>query len=164
MDPMVHVAFGDAHNELASTRRMIAALPEAQFEFRPKPASMMLGQLAKHIVDLVGWGSMIMDTTEFDVMSRPKDVMPTTTAELLGILDANIASFEAKLPQIKPADLTVPWTLRAGERVVFTIPRGAAVRSFCISHVVHHRAQLSVYLRLLDVNVPGMYGPSADER
>ena len=105
-----------------------------------------------------------MDTTEFDLMGRPQDTMPATTAELLGILDANIAAFEAKLPQIKPADLAVPWTLRAGERVIFTIPRAAAVRSFCISHIVHHRAQLSVYLRLIDVSVPGMYGPSADER
>ncbi len=164
MDPMIQMAFGDVQTEIANLRKMIAAMPESQFGFQSKPKSGALGQIAQHVVDLVGLGTVILDTTEFDVLQpRPKNDAPTTNS-LLQKLDENAATLEARLATLAPADLGVQWTFRAGDHVIFAIPRGLALRSFCISHLIHHRAQLGVYLRLTDNPVPGMYGPSADER
>jgi uncharacterized damage-inducible protein DinB len=165
MDPMVEAAFGDVSNELASTRKMIAAVPAAHFSFRPNARSMSLGQLATHVVNLAGWGCAIMESDGVDIMkAMPSNEPPATTDELVTRLDEGIAAMENGLRGLKPADLAVPWTLRMGEHVIMTAARGLALRSFCISHIIHHRAQLAVYLRLVDQRVPGMYGPSADEK
>ncbi len=165
IDPMVQMTFSDLAGEMANTRKMIAALPESHFEFRPDPKSWTLVQLAQHVVELVGWGPGIVQTTEFDLATAPKrGETPSQTAALVATLDGNIEALEAKVATMKPADLAEMWTLRFGDRVVMTMPRGTVLRMMCLSHIIHHRAQLSVYLRLVGSATPGMYGPSADEQ
>jgi uncharacterized damage-inducible protein DinB len=124
-----------------------------------------MGDLASHVVNTIKWTNVTMNETTFDLATvSPEDLnrAATSRAELLAWFDANIASARATLA--KPdADYFVPWTLKHGDTVYFTMPRYTCVRSFCLNHIVHHRAQLSVYLRLNDIPVPAMYGPSADE-
>jgi uncharacterized damage-inducible protein DinB len=124
-----------------------------------------MGDLASHVVNMLLWTVDTMDKTEFDLDSVTPEEMnkaAKTHAELLAWFDANVSKARAALAK-SDADYQVPWTLRKGSQVFFTMPRYTCVRSFCLNHIVHHRAQLTVYLRENDVPVPGLYGPSADE-
>ncbi|MCZ7652590.1 MAG: DinB family protein [Thermoanaerobaculia bacterium] len=154
--------------ETKGTRKVLARLPEEQFDWQPHPKSMSLGKLANHVVDMVGWGAMTLRETEFDIAPEGGAAwqLPnrTTREALLAAFDANAAETRAALAAADDADFGVPWTLRAGAQVYFTLPRATVLRSMVFNHLVHHRAQLTVYLRLLDVPVPGLYGPSADEQ
>jgi uncharacterized damage-inducible protein DinB len=124
-----------------------------------------MGNLASHLVNLVSWTVDTMNKTEFDMAGVSLEEMNRAAknrTELLSWFDASTAKARAALN--KPdADYFVPWTLKNGAQVFFTMPRYNCVRSFCLNHIVHHRAQLGVYLRLNNVAVPGAYGPSADE-
>ena len=125
---------------------------------------MKLGNLANHVADLPSWISMIMTTDELDLATMNyKPVIPTSTEELTGKLDSNVSKAMAELENAGDEEFEKNWTLRRGDHVMFTMPKKVVLRSFSYSHMIHHRGQLSVYLRLLDVPVPGMYGPSADE-
>ena len=154
-------------HEMATTRKMLAAVPEGKNDWRPHPRSMTLGRLAGHVAELPGWGAVTMEGTELDF--APADGPPikpavfTTREATLKSFDENVAKARAAIAKAPDADFMVPWTLKAGASTIFTMPRVAVVKSFMLNHMIHHRAQLGVYLRLNDIAIPGCYGPSADE-
>src|SRR4030095_2962143 len=151
--------------EMAPARGAREGGPEDKFSWKPHDKSFAMGDLASHIVNSVKWTVDTMNKTEFDLAGvKPEELnrAAKTRAELLEWFDANVPSARATLAR-PDADYTVPWTLKQGATVYFTMPRYNCVRSFVLNHIVHHRAQLSVYLRLNNVPVPGAYGPSADE-
>jgi len=154
--------------EMAGTRKMLERVPEGQLDWQPHAKSMRLGTLASHLAELIGWGALTMRTTELDM--NPKGGEPwkpavwATRAEILAAFERNAADLRAAISAASDADFGVPWTLKAGEQVYFTMPRVACLRSMIFNHICHHRGQLTVYFRLLGVSVPGLYGPSADEQ
>jgi len=148
--------------EMATTRKLIERVPSAKGTWKPHPKSFALGHLAQLVARMPGWITLTLLHTELNLATYPGYSFETTLA-LLGEFDKNIREARAALAGIADADLAKSWTLRSGERVLMTMPRGAVMRTH-INHLIHHRGQLSVYLRLLDVPVPSIYGPTADER
>jgi uncharacterized damage-inducible protein DinB len=151
--------------EMATTRRVLERVPEDKCSWKPHGKSFSMGDLASHVVNTVKWTNDTMNRTEFDLATvTPEQLNQAATnhAELLAWFDANVPSARSALAR-SDADYAVPWTLKNGATVFFTMPRYNCIRSFVLNHIVHHRAQLSVYLRLNDIPVPGAYGPSADE-
>ncbi len=158
-------ALMDLDHEFASTRRMLERLPDHRLDFTPHPKSWELGKLATHLLDPPLWAQVTCETTElnFDTPMPPKE-MPTKTADFVRIWDERVAACKATLAGMSDEALQVTWQATAGGHVVMSMPRIAVLRSMVINHMIHHRAQLSIYYRLLDVPMPGMYGPSADEQ
>lgn len=155
---------GDALNELAMTRRILTLLPEEKMTWRPHIKSMTLGGLATHLVNLLNWQMAILLYLELDLSTMPRQREALEKCEdLLQEFDANVAKLEKLLAESDVKTLGEEWTLRNGEHIILRQPRAIALRTFGLSHMIHHRAQLGVYLRLLDIPVPGPYGPSADE-
>jgi uncharacterized damage-inducible protein DinB len=150
-------------HEMASTRRALERVPDESLDFRPHEKSFNLLELASHVANVPTWTRVTLTTTELDLDQPFERELPTSNAALLAEFDANVADARSVLESVSAEDLQVGWTLRSGDQVWFTQPRGAVYRSFVMNHLIHHRGQLTVYLRLLDVPVPGMYGPSADE-
>ena len=149
--------------EMAGTRRVLERMSADKFPWQPHPKSFALGKLATHVAQLSSWAAMILNSEEFDV-SQPREVPKVnTTAELLALFDQNSAATREAITNASNEDWSKPWTLRNGDRVVFTMPRIAVLRAMVMNHIIHHRAQLTVYLRLNDIPVPALYGPSADE-
>ena len=153
-------------HEMGTTRRLLERVPESEFGWKPHDKSFALGHLAAHIANLPTWIGMTLDATEFDAAdfgdeARPRP--PASRAELLARFDANAKQARAKLDdQIDPAFL-VPWTLKSAGQELFTMPKLSVLRIFVMNHLIHHRGQLSVYLRLRNVPLPSIYGPTADE-
>ena len=169
-DPMptalpAHAAtlFADFEQEFASTRRMLAAFPEGKADWKPHAKSHAMGALATHVAGVPARGVGVLTTDSSDITGRQPGPPETTAAALVALFDANAAALMAALAGSTAESLEQPWSLRAGPKVLISMPRRALVRWLVMSHHIHHRAQLSVYYRLLDVPVPGMYGPSADE-
>jgi uncharacterized damage-inducible protein DinB len=159
--------FADLEPELASTRRLLERLPDASWDFRPHEKSFSLGDLASHTVQLLFWAQTTLDRDEFDAAGAEASgegrVVASGSAELVERFDELAAFVRQAVAQLDEAALAAPWTLRAGPQVIFTMPRHVAYRTMCLNHLVHHRAQLALYLRLCDEPVPGLYGPSADD-
>ncbi len=155
----------ELEHEAANTRKVLERIPADKAEFTPHPKSFTLGKLATHLADMHSWIAVTVNTTELDFASGNYVPEALTTAEALtAVFDKHVADGKTALASTNDEALSQPWTLRNGEHHIFTMPRSACLRSFVFNHIVHHRAQLVVYLRLLDVPVPGLYGPSADER
>ena len=155
-------------NEMKTTRRLLERVPEEKMGWQPHAKSMSLGRLASHLAELTSLGASVL-TTEFrDVAPTgappPKRLDSRSRQEVLDLFDANVIKSREAIAQAEDAAFTQPWTLRAGDHVVFTMPRIGAIRTMLLSHTIHHRGQLSVYLRLTDTPVPSIYGPSADEQ
>lgn len=151
-------------HEFATLRKTLERVPEGLGSFKPHEKSMEMARLAGHLTELPGWANATMEQDELDFAKFDyKPFIPTTTAELLAALDAAVAKARPAIAAASDADMMKPWTLRQGDKVFFTMPKVAVLRSFVMNHMIHHRAQLGVYLRLNDVPVPGTYGPSADE-
>jgi uncharacterized damage-inducible protein DinB len=150
--------------EMSTTRRLLERVPTEKFGWKPHDKSMEMGRLAGHLATLPGWTGVTLNTAELDFASGaynpPK---PTTNEELVAIFDDEVAKARAALAATKDETFFEPWTLRNGDHKIFTLPKAAVMRTFVLSHIVHHRGQLSVYLRLNDIPVPSIYGPSADE-
>ena len=150
--------------EAASTRKMLERVPVEKNDWKPHDKSMKLGRLATHVAELPGWITTTMTTDELDFAKIDyKPVIAATNEELLAKLDENVNKAIASLENANDADFEKMWTLRNGEKVFFSMPKKVVLRTVAYSHHYHHRGQLSVYLRLLDIPIPGMYGPSADE-
>jgi uncharacterized damage-inducible protein DinB len=152
--------------ELATTRRLLERVPEDKLSWAPHPKSMALGALSEHLGQLALWGRMTIGASEVDLeqMARPPGYQPLATREaLLAHFDREAAACRATLVGRTDAEMMAPWTLRRGAQAFFTMPKATCWRTFVMNHLVHHRGQLSVYLRLLDVPLPSIYGPSADE-
>jgi uncharacterized damage-inducible protein DinB len=155
-------------HEMAGTRRTLERVPEDRLFWRPHERSMTLGGLASHLAHLPSWIAYTVERDSLDVapVGQPPLRQPEMTSQkaLLEHFDGHVAEGRARLADASDDTLLGPWTLLGGGKPYFTMPRIAVLRSFVMSHNVHHRAQLGVYLRLLDLPVPGLYGPSADEQ
>lgn len=161
---MKQLIVGDALHELNVTRRILERLPEEHMAWQPHSKSMTLGGLATHLINLLNWQIAILLQPEFDLSAVPvRREALQRREEVLEEFDANVAKLEKLLAECDEDALGQEWTLRNGDHIIQRQPRALALRTFGLSHMVHHRAQLGVYLRLLDIPVPGLYGPSADE-
>lgn len=153
-------------HEGAMTRKMLERVPLDRKDWKPDEKSMAVGRLATHIGETYQWVSRIASKDEFDFL-KDFNFQPhtaATTEELLNIHDTNLSAAISDLSGMSDEDLTRHWIVKRGEQVMFDTPKKVAIRGWTLSHLIHHRGQLSVYLRLLGVPVPGMYGPSADEK
>ena len=154
-------------HEVATTRNLLDRLPEDKYGWKPSESSMAAGRLASHIAEMGGWGSMTMSSEELDV--NPGGEAPfaplnaATKEELMGAFDKMMSESRAALAAASDADFMVNWTLKSNGTTLLTMPRVAVIRSFVMNHVIHHRGQLSVYLRILGCKIPSIYGPSGDE-
>jgi uncharacterized damage-inducible protein DinB len=162
--PISEMLLPEVDQEMAKTRQVLERVPEDQPEYRPHAKSMTLGRLAQHLAEIPAWGVRALTLESFDIpATRGRGAVMTSRKELLGTFDANVGAVRQALAGASDETLGVKWALTHGGKPVFTLPRFAVLRAMMISHTIHHRAQLGVYLRLLDVPIPGMYGPSADE-
>ncbi len=154
-------------DEMAKTRKVLDRVPEDKFDWRAHAKSNTLGWNANHLAELPGWAKVTFTGSEWDFApvggKRYESPKLTTRAELLALFDANVATARQAILNTTDEDMGQMWTLLAGGNVIFTMPRAAVIRSFVLNHMIHHRAILCVYLRLNDVPVPGMYGPSGEE-
>lgn len=163
---MKDALLNEIKHEAANTRKMLERLPDAKLSWTPHPKSRPLMNTAKHIATIYNWIPRILGSTEIDMAKGMPAPAPdfTTNAALLAMHD-NCVSEAIKHLEAAPAEsLGEMWTFRNGDHVFFTLPKAAVIRNMAMNHLVHHRGQLSVYLRLLDLPVPGIYGPSADEQ
>lgn len=159
-----HALAIEIQRETENTIRILKALPEDQFNYKPHPKSMSLGELANHIVELHGWISMVFTTDVFDFH---KDYTPSklqTVNELVSALETMTAKNLETVKALSDETYFSNWTLKAGEHTIMEAPKAGAYRFVVNNHLIHHRGQITVYLRLLDVPLPGIYGPSADEQ
>ena len=166
MPDLTHALAAEVQHEAAGTRRLLERVPADKLGWQPHPKSMSLGRLAGHIGELPAWGKSTVELPEVDLAAVPEDqrgAVAESVDQLLADFDRGVAEFVAALEAAEEAQLFVPWKLRRGEQVIIDLPRIAALRGFIISHMIHHRGQLTVYLRLLEVPLPQTYGPSADE-
>jgi uncharacterized damage-inducible protein DinB len=151
--------------EAQTTRRMLERLPEGKGDWKPHEKSMSLGRLAMHLGEIPGFFSGIFDGEE--LVRTPGNAPPRvaqSSADALSVFDVSVAKFSEKLGRFPDARLLEPWRFKVGDQVALELPRVGAIRAMVLSHSIHHRGQLSVYLRLLDIPVPGAYGPSADDK
>ena len=161
---IAQIAFADYDHELKQTRRLLEALPDDRMAFQPHPKAWVLGKLAEHVAQLPWLFAQVASTPELDFATVPKRAPASARAEILALFDEAAGSARRALAAVDDQSLMDSWTFRYGDHVIFSAPRGGTMRSFGISHMIHHRAQLTIYLRELDVKVPGLYGPSADEK
>ena len=153
----------DFDHEMGTTRRLLERLPDDRLGWRPHPRSMTLGGLATHLSTIPSWGGRILNDASFDLVGAPPPAAEKASrADILSAFDAVCRETRAAMDKTD-GEYQSPWTLMRGGHQVFSVPRAAAFRSFVLHHVIHHRGQLSLYLRLNDVPVPAIYGPSADE-
>ncbi|XZF13757.1 DinB family protein [Chitinophagaceae bacterium MMS25-I14] len=151
--------------EAASTRKMLERVPAEQFGWKPHEKSMALGRLAAHVAELAGWTTMTIATDGLDFATMDyKPFQPQSTEDLVKYHDQEVENAIAALENATDEHLAGTWTMRNGEHVIMAAPRATVLRGAVNNHTYHHRGQLSVYLRLLDIPVPGVYGPTADEQ
>ena len=153
----------ELNKEAITTRKMLSVVPDDKYDWKPHPKSMNIRQLTGHIAELPSWIKMVLITTELDFAGSPY-VSPAIndTKALLALFEKSLAETQEAIPQAKEESLDDLWTLRNGENIYNREPKSDVIR-MSLSQIIHHRAQLGVFLRLLDVPIPGSYGPSADE-
>src|SRR5262252_1158313 len=154
-------------HEMANTRKTLERVPDDKFSWKPHEKSMTLGGLATHLSNIPSWTKETFGRDELDIAppGGPEYRLEEakSTAELLKAFDGHVVSARATLEAASDENWAGKWSLLMGGKTIFTLPRTAVMRGFVMNHLIHHRAQLGVYLRLLDVPVPSIYGPSADE-
>lgn len=150
--------------EMASTRKTLERVPEGRGDFKPHAKSMTLARLAAHVAEVPMWATMALSRDELDLAGGPQAGETMTTRQaLLDGFDGRVKEARTALAAASDADMTRVWTLKHGSRTILAMPKVAVLRGFVMNHMIHHRAQLGVYLRMNDVPVPSIYGPSADE-
>jgi uncharacterized damage-inducible protein DinB len=161
--PLKDILLSEFDHEMGTTRRLLERVPEDRLTWKPHEKSMTVGGLATHLGNIPNWGARILTEDGFDLAKAPPNLAPKTSrAEILAAFDQSTKAARPLLDRTD-AELMGRWTLSRGGHEMFSMPRVAAFRSFVVNHMIHHRGQLSVYLRLNDVPVPAIYGPSADE-
>ena len=154
-------------HEMANTRKTLERVPHEKFGWKPHEKSTAMGGLATHLSNIPTWAVYTVDQDSLDLAPEGKPLPPAELAksqeELLATFDGNVAKARAAIAAASDADLFKPWTLMSNGNALMTLPKVAVLRSFVMNHLIHHRAQLGVYLRLNDIPVPSIYGPSADE-
>lgn len=153
--------------EMANTRKVLERLPDDKLEWQAHPKSHTIGWNANHVADMPNWMVAVLSTPSLDIapVGGEPYALPRLTSgkEILEHFDRNVAAARKALAEAKDEEVGQPWTLLQGGNPIFTMPRSAMIRSYILNHIIHHRAHLCVYLRLNDIPVPGMYGPSGDE-
>ena len=160
-------ALPEFDHEMASTRKVLERIPENKLDWRAHPKSNTIGWNANHLADIPNWGVYALTQPQFDFApvagERYEFPKLKTRKEILGLFDRNVTAMRKALVQVKDEEMGKMWSLVFGGNVIFSMPRAAAVRNLVMNHTIHHRAILCVYLRLNDIPVPGIYGPSGDE-
>jgi len=154
-------------HEMANTRKTLERVPDDKFEWTPHDKSFPMGKLATHLANLPSWTNVTIDLEVFDMAPDGEQIKTPechTQQELLTTFDANVAKGREALAGVSDERIFGNWALAAGGNQILSMPRVAVLRSFVLNHIIHHRAQLGVYLRLNDIPVPSIYGPSADEQ
>lgn len=155
-------------HEMANTRKLLQVVPAADAGWRPHPKSCPLGELATHIATIPLWAKLVLEEPELDLGSPANASIAqkpfTNVPELLERFDRHVREARAALSSVADSAMGTTWTLKNRGTAIFSIPRAAVLRGFILSHLIHHRGQLSVYLRLRDVPLPSVYGPTADTR
>ena len=161
---LIDLLLPEYDHETGTTRRVLERVPDAAFEWKPHDTSMTLGVLAAHVATLPMWTAHVMDRRSLDISAQPVDEpeAPTSIVTLLATFDENVATARKLLVNRIDGELTEPWTLKRGKQDIFTLPKISTLRYFVLNHLVHHRGQLCVYLRMLSVPIPAIYGPPTD--
>lgn len=164
--PLIDALLPEFDREMGLTRKLLDRVPDGQFDWKPHPTSVTLGRLAEHLAEMPLWTAMTMTQSELEMTTRrPPDYQsPATRAAVLAMFETNLKNGRANLAGKTDGEFMAPWTLKAGGKEVFTMPKVAVMRNFVLNHMVHHRGQFSVYLRMLGVKIPSIYGPSGDEQ
>ncbi|TWU55841.1 DinB family protein [Rubripirellula reticaptiva] len=155
-------------NEMAGTRKVIERVPDAKLAWKIHEKSNTIGWVGSHLANLPSWATMTIETDSLDVM--PKDGEPfkvpcfDSVEEIVAAFDKNVARARTLLDSVSDEELHKPWSLLKTGETIFTMPKFAVLRTWVMNHIVHHRGHLCVYLRVNDVSVPALYGPSADEQ
>ncbi len=149
---------------MKNTRRLLDCVPDGNFDYKPHPKSMTLGRLATHVAELPSWTAFTLDREVFDLAPDYKPALAGSRAELLQIFDKSAAEAREKIAGATDEEWRKIWTFKYDGKTIMSMPRSVVMRSTIMNHLIHHRAQLGVYLRLNEVAFPGMYGPSADEQ
>jgi uncharacterized damage-inducible protein DinB len=151
--------------EASLTKKILERVPMDKKDWRPHEKSMTIGRLSTHIAEIPHWITDILSADEYDFIIRPrKPYTASSQEELLQIFNDNLDAAVNQLSKTEDEEFNKTWTIKRGEQVMAALPKKIALRAWSYSHLYHHRGQLTVFLRLLDVPVPGMYGPTADER
>lgn len=159
----VEITLPEFDHEMANTRKVLALVPDAKLSWKAHPSMATIGWNANHLAEIPGWVEGTLTQSSWDVAPAegPRYAPPalTSAAEIVSLFDKNVATARQALAAVKEEELGLPWSLLAAGEPIFTMPRHAVIRSFVLSHTIHHRAHLIVALRLNDIEVPGMYGP-----
>ena len=154
----------ELQQEATTTRKCLERIPETTFDWKPHEKSMSMSRLATHVAEMVSWAKETVEKSEMDFATQEyKPFEPKTTAELVEYFDESLAGATEAIKNTSDEAMMENWKLRNGEEIYFDMPRIQVLRGMVFNHIVHHRGQLSVYLRLNDIPVPALYGPSADE-
>lgn len=161
---MKSMFLNELEREKENTLAVLSRLSSSEFAYKPHPKSMSLGELANHIVELHNWVEWVINRSEFNFHT---DYTPSTIEQiddLILVLKERFEKNKELLEQVGDTVFSEIWTLKAGEHVIASLPKSAALRFIVTNHLIHHRGQLTVYMRMLDIPVPGVYGPSADDQ
>lgn len=159
----IDVLVAELDHEVQSTRTLLAAIPAAHLAATPAEKMFSVGDLAMHIASMMEWGYQTVAKDELDLTDYPRPQTPTSPDQFISHFEAWVPKFRDALSALELTDLMAMWTLRSGDTVHMSMPRGVVLRGFVFNHLYHHRGQMTVFLRLLGEKVPGMYGPTADE-
>jgi uncharacterized damage-inducible protein DinB len=153
--------------EMANTRKVLERVPDDKLDWKAHPKSNTIGWNASHLAEIPGWVEGTLSQPSWDIAPPGEEPYRTTvlrsTREILDVFDRNVAAARKALEAVQDEAMGESWSLLYGGKALLTMPRSAVIRGFVINHAIHHRAHVCVYLRLNDIPVPGMYGPSADE-
>ena len=161
--PIAQMLLPEFDQEMANTRKMLERVPDGKFDYKPHEKSMSLGRLAAHTAEIPSYVSGTLKVERMDFTGEEKQFSPATRKELLEAFDKHVVEARELLAKASDEDLAKIWTLTYKGQQIFSMPRAAVLRGMALNHLIHHRAQLGVYLRMNNVEIPGMYGPSADE-
>jgi uncharacterized damage-inducible protein DinB len=162
--PTKESLIAEMKHESSMTKKILEKVPMDKKDWKPHEKSMTLGRLASHVAEITHWVSDILNRSEFDFMKDYKSNNADTNDDLMKIYQEKLDKALEDLSKVNEEDLKKHWVAKSGGQVYYDLPKGVALRGWAYNHLYHHRGQLSVYLRLLDIPVPGMYGPSADEK
>lgn len=161
--PFSQTLLPEFDEEMKNTRKLLECVPDEKFNYQPHSKSMTLGRLASHVAEMPGWVKSTLDQDSLDLQPGASANVAASRDELLRMFDQGVAQARPKMLAASDEYWQRTWTLLVGGKPVLSMPRAVIMRSMILNHLIHHRAQLGVYLRLNEVAIPGMYGPSADE-